>query len=430
MKSFVKVFCLVFVIALLAAMSVACGCEHTYEAVVSTEATCEGEGVTTYTCSQCGDSYTEPIAAKGHSYKDTVTEPTCEEDGFTTHTCSVCNDTYTDSTVAATGHSYASFVTAPTCSVDGFTTHICPCGHTYTDTPVAATGVHTYVMGVAPLTEEQAALNPLAIGVEAEVCSGCGATSGTVGDKAVLVNITFDKVIDAATYEGSDTYKSCGVGDAQRDFAIQIDSEKNIDVYKDKYGYTDVTLVDGKAVMGGSQIFLQDNLQLITANAAFSKFTVTFDFALNCDLTQLEEKHKEGYIFGIANGGLWTRYIHIALGREDLDTGDGKTFELIVKSANGNNKTNLLGEAGNTGVQIRLGREYSFKMEIDAEAKTVAVYYKNVEDAEYILAASYENVPLAVNNGSYTYSTIHIAHGVVSAGNTIDNIKITTDLVK
>lgn len=430
MRSFVKIFCLMIAILLFATLAVACGCEHMYAPTVTTEPTCAAEGVKTFTCTECGESYTEAIPKSEHNYKREVTEPTCTEEGYTTFTCAQCGDTYKDNTVAALGHMYATFVTAPTCSAEGYTSHVCPCGDTYTDNVVPASGVHTYVMGIAPLPEELEQNNPLAIGVEAEVCTGCGASSGAVGDKAVLVNITFDKDIDPATYEGSANYKACGVGDAQRPFVVQIDSEKNIDVFKDRNGYKDVTLVDGKAVMGGSQIFLQDDLQLITANAAVSKFTVTFDFALNCDLTQLEEKHKEGYVFGIANGGLWTRYISLTLGREDLDPGEGKTFELIVKSANGDNKKNLLGEAGNTGVQIRLGREYSFKMEIDAEAKTVAVYYKNVEDAEYTLAASYENVPLAVNNGSYTFSTIHIAHGVVSAGNTFDNIRITTDLVK
>ena len=45
--------------------------DHDYEAVVS-EPTCTEDGYTTYTCSGCGASYTEVIAATGHSYVDGV----------------------------------------------------------------------------------------------------------------------------------------------------------------------------------------------------------------------------------------------------------------------------------------------------------------------------------------------------------------------
>ena len=44
---------------------------HTYEGTVTTEATCTAEGVMTYIC-DCGDSYTETIAAKGHTYENGV----------------------------------------------------------------------------------------------------------------------------------------------------------------------------------------------------------------------------------------------------------------------------------------------------------------------------------------------------------------------
>lgn len=49
-----------------------------------------------------------------HSWEKTSeTAPTCTADGTTTYTCSVCGDTYTETT-PATGHSYNSVVTAPT----------------------------------------------------------------------------------------------------------------------------------------------------------------------------------------------------------------------------------------------------------------------------------------------------------------------------
>ena len=43
-------------------------CNHSYSSRITTYATCTAAGVRTYTCILCGDSYTESIAAKGHSY--------------------------------------------------------------------------------------------------------------------------------------------------------------------------------------------------------------------------------------------------------------------------------------------------------------------------------------------------------------------------
>ena len=43
--------------------------EHNYVGVVTTEPTCESDGVMTYTCTECGDSYTEVIPG-GHIYED------------------------------------------------------------------------------------------------------------------------------------------------------------------------------------------------------------------------------------------------------------------------------------------------------------------------------------------------------------------------
>ena len=54
--------------------------------------TCTAKGETTYTCSECDYSYTEEIAALGHSFGEwvTVTEPTTTEPGIAKRTCSAC----------------------------------------------------------------------------------------------------------------------------------------------------------------------------------------------------------------------------------------------------------------------------------------------------------------------------------------------------
>ncbi|MGN1203971.1 MAG: Ig domain-containing protein, partial [Lachnospiraceae bacterium] len=145
-------------------------CEHIYnEGVVTKEATCTEPGVKTFTCTLCGDAYTEDIPLKDHEYANTsVTAPTCTEKGYTTHTCT-CGDSYVDTYVDALGHAwgewittkeptetetgekkhicsrckaeetesipvkehehiYTETVTAPTCTEKGYTTHTCTCG--------------------------------------------------------------------------------------------------------------------------------------------------------------------------------------------------------------------------------------------------------------------------------------------------------------
>lgn len=162
-------------------------CEHTYdEGVVTTEPTCTAPGVKTFSCTECGETYTEEILALGHSYvggvcsvcnyacvhelwiDPTCTEPkTCaecastegealghdfkndsEEDLPNCELCGICAEhvaeepKWSDVTNAtctapetcnvcgttngdALGHDYESVVTEPTCTEGGFTTHTC-----------------------------------------------------------------------------------------------------------------------------------------------------------------------------------------------------------------------------------------------------------------------------------------------------------------
>ena len=117
---------------------------HSYSESVTTEPGCTTDGVKTFTCS-CGDTYTEPIPATGHSYVDTVVEPTYEAGGYTQHVCSKCGDSYVDNYTdkLVHTHSYTESVTREaSCTVAGEKTFTCSCGDTYTE-PIAATG-HSY----------------------------------------------------------------------------------------------------------------------------------------------------------------------------------------------------------------------------------------------------------------------------------------------
>ena len=81
-------------------------CNHSYVLTNST-ATCTEAGTATYTCTKCGDSYTEEAPAKGHTEViDAAVEATCTETGLTEGKhCSVCNEVLVAQTVVpAKGH--------------------------------------------------------------------------------------------------------------------------------------------------------------------------------------------------------------------------------------------------------------------------------------------------------------------------------------
>ena len=68
-------------------------CPHNYIAS-EIPANCTQDGARIYTCSSCGNSYSEPIEAIGHHYVGVKTDATCSVAAHTTYTCSRCNDSY------------------------------------------------------------------------------------------------------------------------------------------------------------------------------------------------------------------------------------------------------------------------------------------------------------------------------------------------
>ena len=63
--------------------------------------------------------------AHEHNFDSVVTEPTCTEDGYTTYTCKDCGYSYTDSVEDAFGHDPVSYTQSATCEVTGYTITTC-----------------------------------------------------------------------------------------------------------------------------------------------------------------------------------------------------------------------------------------------------------------------------------------------------------------
>ena len=116
---------------------------HTYTVTVINP-TCTDAGHTTYTCSDCGESYVANVTPpKGHDEEIAPSKaPTCTAVGFTEgRRCMACGTvTLAQTTIPATGHSYNAVVTEPTCTESGFTTYTCSCGDSYIGNTTLAGG--------------------------------------------------------------------------------------------------------------------------------------------------------------------------------------------------------------------------------------------------------------------------------------------------
>ncbi|MCR4846066.1 MAG: peptidoglycan DD-metalloendopeptidase family protein [Eubacterium sp.] len=114
-------------------------CEHKWnEGEVTTEPSCTEEGIKTYTCSECSETYTETIPAKGH-VQEIIPEiqPTCNDTGYTAGVrCSVCKEVVVEpQEIESLGHDFSGYLSNndATCIKDGTETATCPrCGATDT----------------------------------------------------------------------------------------------------------------------------------------------------------------------------------------------------------------------------------------------------------------------------------------------------------
>lgn len=150
-----------------------CG-THSYTSKVTKPATCATTGIRTYTCTKCGNSYTETIAATGnHSYGGwiTVTAASCTTNGVQHNSCTVCGITQTQS-IAATGHSYGqwSTLTPGNCTTGEVQKTYCVyCGAM--ETQILPAVGHSYG-GWTTVAEATCT----AAGTQQKVCSACGDT--------------------------------------------------------------------------------------------------------------------------------------------------------------------------------------------------------------------------------------------------------------
>jgi len=97
-------------------------------------ATCTEAGVKYFTCSHCGDLYTELGApALGHDFEwEIVLAASCVEVGHKNYSCTRCSEIGNSSTIPATGHFFGEIAikTPPSVGMDGIEIQTCEkCGY-------------------------------------------------------------------------------------------------------------------------------------------------------------------------------------------------------------------------------------------------------------------------------------------------------------
>ena len=81
-----------FVLSIIIGVATYPECEHNWETIEKTAATCTESGRTVVVCTLCDSEETTTIPATGHNFTEEVIEAaTCSATGITKKTCSICN---------------------------------------------------------------------------------------------------------------------------------------------------------------------------------------------------------------------------------------------------------------------------------------------------------------------------------------------------
>lgn len=146
--------------------------EHKWnEGVITHKPNCVENGVLTFTCKSCDETYYDSVAPTGHIEMIVVGKPaTCSSVGLTDgKKCSVCGEVLVEQTeIAKLTHSYKSVVITPTCTTSGYTIYTCSvCKYTYKANETAKLG---HSMGSFIVVEQSTCTEN---GIEIAECSRC-----------------------------------------------------------------------------------------------------------------------------------------------------------------------------------------------------------------------------------------------------------------
>ena len=148
------------------------------EWTVTKAATCTEAGVSTRTCTVCGEEETLTVPALGHKFGEwTETKAaTCTEAGVSTRTCTVCGEAKETKDIPALGHKFGEWTEtkAATCTEPGVSTRTCTvCGEAKETKDIPALG---HKFGEWTETKAATCTEP---GVSTRTCTVCGEAKET-----------------------------------------------------------------------------------------------------------------------------------------------------------------------------------------------------------------------------------------------------------
>ncbi len=443
---------------------------HDYQAVV-TDPTCTKDGYTTYTCSKCGDTYTDDeTAATGHSYGEptftwaedysscTVTFTCSAEDDTQTAACTVTNKTtaatctasgktvytatvnfegttYTDTktvTIPATGHSYTSSVTEPTCTAGGYTTYTCSkCGDTYTDDETAATG-HSYSYkdngdGTHTATCSKGDANYTASHTYVNgVCSVCGA-------KEVISLSTCTVTLSATSYTYNGAAKTPTVTVKYGSTTLTKGTDYTVTYSNNTNAGMATVTVTGTGNYTGTvtkTFTISKASQTVTASAGSStiyvKKTTTITasgvgtITYTSGDTSIATVSSSGVVTGKAPGKVT---ITVKAAGDSNRNSATKTVTVTVKLA-----TPTISSLTNTtkGVQIKWGKVSGAKGYY-VYRKTSSGSYKKIANCKTSSASSYTDTTVkSKNSTTYTYAVKAYSGSSTSSYKGVKIVRLTT----
>ena len=155
---------------------------HNYVETARVPAACGAQGSVTYTCTGCGDSYTETLAALEHSFGNWTSVPAedCQHYLKSVRTCSLCGSQETRELPMTGPHAWGDWTVTvqPSCQRGSKTRTCTLCGKTESS-PIVATGQHVWGDPVVtpPAPINYPAEDNAESGSSVRTCSVCGATT-------------------------------------------------------------------------------------------------------------------------------------------------------------------------------------------------------------------------------------------------------------
>ena len=197
MKHLGNLLLVIFLCLLLTACNTEC--IHEYQSEITQISSCTQEGMETFTCMHCQESYTQPIPILEHSYAPTYVEkePTCVEEGIEIYTCTNCEATKSVS-IEKLAHTFVDTTVTkePNCTEEGECYGTCTaCGTEQVIEKIPTNGVHVFantVVREATCTDPGEGTNICTLCQHSEPCT-YELKEHTYGNEKILANATCTK---------------------------------------------------------------------------------------------------------------------------------------------------------------------------------------------------------------------------------------------